>query len=306
MKIRTSEVFRSFQGEGVRTGQLTIWVRLMGCTLNCDGFGQKDPTDPSSYVLPYKTFDISTVDKMEDLPVFSTGCDSSYSWSAKYKHLAIDYTEQSLAEKIESLLPGSKWEHDKTGNQVDLCFTGGEPMMQQKAIVATARRLGVGRDLYADESWQTGMGPQTMQFETNATVPLTPDFIKLVEDHFNNEGDVCFNVSPKLFTVSGEKPKKAMRPDIIASYFALGTSSGCLKFVVDGTQRCWDELDAIVEELRNNWYVNVPIYIMPVGATLEAQGNTDVVSRIVDDAISRGYHISARVHVYIFGNQLGT
>lgn len=298
MKIRTSEVFRSFQGEGLRTGQLTIWTRLMGCTLNCDGFGQKDPTDASSYVLPYKDYDVSQVTRMEDLPVFDHGCDSSYSWSAKYKHLTVDYTESTLADKIKSLLPGGRWEHDKTGNQIDLCFTGGEPMMQQKAIVATARQLGCGFEIYNR--------PEVIQIETNATVPMTNEFADFAIEYNNAEGAICFNVSPKLFTVSGEKSKKAIRPDIIASYLSAGDFHGCLKFVVDGTQRCWDELDAIVDELRNKWYVQVPIYIMPVGATLEAQGDTNVVSAIVDAAISRGYHISARVHVYIFGNQLGT
>lgn len=297
MKIRTSEVFRSFQGEGLRTGQLTIWARLMGCTLNCDGFGQKDPTDPTTYILPYKNFDVSKITKMEDLPVFDHGCDSSYSWSAKYKHLAVDYTEDSLANKITSLLPDGRWEHKKTGNQVDLCFTGGEPMMQQRAIILTSKKLEFD-SLYG--------GPEVIQIETNATVPLTQEFIRFAEDAYRSEKRICFNISPKLFTVSGEQPKKAMKPDIIASYFALTDHYGCLKFVVDGTQRCWDELDAIVFELKNKWCLNVPIYIMPVGATLEAQGNTDVVSSIVDAAIARGYHISARVHVYIFGNQLGT
>jgi 7-carboxy-7-deazaguanine synthase len=295
MKIRTSEVFRSFQGEGIRTGQLTIWVRLMGCTLNCDGFGQKDPTDPSTYILPYKEFDVKSVKRMEDLPVFEYGCDSSYSWSAKYKHLAIDYTEETLAEKIMTFLPDGRWQHMVTKNEIDLCFTGGEPMMQQKAIIATARKLGCGVNRFS---------PRVIQIETNATVPLTPEFIQFAQDHYAQGGSICFNVSPKLFTVSGEQPKKAMRLDIVSSYLAL--SPGCLKFVVDGTQRCWDELESIVDELRYQWANRTPIYIMPVGATLEAQGDKDVIPRIVNEAIARGYHISSRVHVYIFGNQLGT
>lgn len=299
MKIRTSEVFRSFQGEGLRTGQLTIWVRLMGCTLNCDGFGQKDPTDPSTYILPYKEFDVKSVKRMEDLPVFEYGCDSSYSWSAKYKHLAIDYNEETLAQKIMSLLPDGRFEHLHTENEIDLCFTGGEPMMQQKAIVATATKLG------CVPGYINALAPANIQIETNATVALTNEFVDFASEYIRNEGQICFNVSPKLFTVSGEQPKKAMKPDVIASYFAL-SNYGCLKFVVDGTQRCWDELDNIVYELRNKWDIRVPIYIMPVGATLEAQGDKDVIPKIVDEAIARGYHISSRVHVYIFGNQLGT
>ena len=49
-----SEIFRSIQGEGVYTGVPTVWLRMFGCNLECNGFGQDDPTDPDSYLLPYQ------------------------------------------------------------------------------------------------------------------------------------------------------------------------------------------------------------------------------------------------------------
>ena len=82
-----SEIFHSIQGEGNYTGVPTAWLRFFLCNLQCDGFMQKDPTDPSTYDLPYLDIDPKEYKAMEDLPVFDKGCDSSYSWSKKYKHL---------------------------------------------------------------------------------------------------------------------------------------------------------------------------------------------------------------------------
>ena len=56
-----SEIFRSIQGEGVYTGVPTVWLRLFGCNLECNGFGQKDPTDPSTYVLPYQEIELKDI-----------------------------------------------------------------------------------------------------------------------------------------------------------------------------------------------------------------------------------------------------
>src|SRR5690606_12927420 len=99
-----SEIFRSLQGEGEYTGRNTVWIRLFNCNLNCHGFGQKDPTNPSTYELPYKDFDISSVNSLEELPVWKKGCDSSYSWSAKYKHLNHTSTPEEICDKVISLL----------------------------------------------------------------------------------------------------------------------------------------------------------------------------------------------------------
>ena len=86
-KYYYSEIFRSIQGEGHYTGHPTMWLRYFGCNLECNGFGQKNPKDPSTFVLPYKNIDVSGFKKLEDLPVFTHGCDSSYSWSKKFKGL---------------------------------------------------------------------------------------------------------------------------------------------------------------------------------------------------------------------------
>ena len=49
--------------------------------------------------------------------------------------------------------------------------------------------------------------------------------------------------------------------------------------------------------------VNFPVSIMPVGATVEGQKLVD--SQVATEAVARGYHISARVHTYLWGNKIG-
>ena len=86
-KYYYSEIFHSIQGEGHYTGVPTAWIRFFLCNLQCNGFGQIDPTNPDTYDLPFEKFDTSTVKRVEDLPVWDKGCDSSYTWSKKFKHL---------------------------------------------------------------------------------------------------------------------------------------------------------------------------------------------------------------------------
>jgi len=49
-----SEIFDSIQGEGTYTGVHTLWLRFFLCNLQCNGFGQIDPTDTSTYELPLR------------------------------------------------------------------------------------------------------------------------------------------------------------------------------------------------------------------------------------------------------------
>ena len=58
-KYYYSEIFHSIQGEGEYTGVPTAWIRFFLCNLQCNGFGQKDPTDPSTYELPFENFDVA-------------------------------------------------------------------------------------------------------------------------------------------------------------------------------------------------------------------------------------------------------
>ena len=299
-KIAYSEIFHSIQGEGHYTGRPTAWLRFFLCNLQCDGFGQKDPTDPSTYILPYKEIKIEDIKRLEDLPVWKHGCDSSYSWSAKFKHLQHKHTVQEICDRIRQSMyhpanPEGRF-NKADGTMQHMCFTGGEPLMQHAQMAAIDII-----DNFATE----GDYPLYMTWETNGTQELTSEF----SDYFSTyPGEVFFSVSPKLHTTSGEKAEDAIKPEIVKTYEDL-SPHGQLKFVVNGSVESWNELEMTLEKFREAG-VTYPVWVMGVGATLEAQKGTEAgyigEAHIATEAFKRGYNYSSRVHVHIWGNTMGT
>ena len=294
-KYHYSEIFYSIQGEGHYTGVPTAWIRFFLCNLQCSGFGQEDPTNPDTYELPYETYDISQIKRVEDLPVWDKGCDSSYTWAKKYKHLMGQATPKELADKVVDILrnksnPDGLFYHPVSQQHQHLCITGGEPLMKntQDAI------MGIVDELFAREN-----DPGSITFETNGTQKLKPEFEKWID---NTDCEFFFSVSPKLFTVSGEKNAKAIHPEIVKQYNSHSLH-GQLKFVVGDKQEQWSELNTIVKQFRNAG-VYWPVWIMPVGAKEEDQ--LDTAGEVARMAFQRGYNVAARVQCYLFGNAIGT
>ena len=114
--------------------------------------------------------------------------------------------------------------------------------------------------------------------------------------------EIFFSVSPKLFTVSGEKYEKAIKPEIVAEYQKC-SDRGQLKFVVGHSEKQWNEMEGVIEEFRDAG-VNYPVWVMPVGAREEEQ--TASAGKVAEKAFKKGYNVAARVHVYLFGNAIGT
>ena len=290
MKIRYSELFASFQGEAEYAGMPSIWLRFFGCNLNCNGFGQTNPCDPSTYELPYETMDLTKIELMEHLPVLTKGCDSSYSWSNRFKHLAYDASEKELAPQILQLASErfgcTNWVHRVTARKPQLCFTGGEPMMQQKAMLAIVKELNK----------ITGVKVPQITIETNGTKPLNNDIMM----ELLSEVDILhFAISPKLFNVSGEK--NAVKLKNIAEYCNIANTAA-IKFVMNGTKESWGELEGYEGVLKE---LPASLWIMPVGASLEDQSKP-VVAEIANEAMLRGYQVATRNHVAVYGNQMST
>ena len=171
-KYYYSEIFHSIQGEGHYTGVPTAWIRFFLCNLQCNGFGQKDPTNPDTYELPFQDFDVSSVKRVEDLPVWDKGCDSSYTWAKKFKGLMGHETPTILANKIVDIMknetnPDGLFLHPLTKQRQHLCFTGGEPLM------ATGQQAIVG--IYKELEKQNNL-PGSMTFETNGTQKIREPF----------------------------------------------------------------------------------------------------------------------------------
>ena len=291
-----SEIFHSIQGEGQYTGVPTAWIRFFLCNLQCNGFGQKDPTDPTTYDLPYEDIIASDYDSMEDLPVFERGCDSSYSWAKKFKSLQHTGDIYQIADRIRDSMK-SKWNPQGKFNfgmtNQHMCFTGGEPLMNQ------AQECSVG---LLTKFINDGDEPLSVTFETNGTKSLTGEFVEFFEEWQSKRlNELFMSVSPKLWTVAGEKRSRAIKPEVVAQYHEL-TRDGQLKFVINGTNESWDELEEVVELFRKEG-ITYPVWIMPVGATVEGQKMVD--GEVAEQAFKRGYNVSGRVHTYIWGNVIG-
>lgn len=311
-KIKYSEIFGgnqgdkpTFQGEGHYAGHPSVWVRFFGCNLNCPGFGQKNPCDPSSYEFDYPNFDFSSIKSMDEVPMIKFGCDSAYSWAAKFKHLAPSGTIDEIVMELEKRLAGGTFRHPKSGQDCHLVFTGGEPMIKgnQKAIAEILR-------VFHDKKNE----PKNITIETNATQPLIKDF----EDCFDLRSvfyeeelaqderayvrwKLFWSCSPKLY-VSGEAWADTIKPEVVKQYANI-SNHGQLKYVADGSQRCWDEVERATDLYRNEG-VYWPVWIMPCSATKEGQEKRQ--KEIAYEALRRGYNFAARTHCWVFGNEMGT
>jgi len=294
MNLQYSETFYSPQGEGAYVGIPSLWMRFFLCNLQCNGFGQDNPTDPDSWELPYEDIDISKIKVVEELPVFSKGCDSSYTWAKKYKHLITDRTVEEAVNELTALLPTGTFVHGKTGQNIDMVFTGGEPML---------KKTQPGMTEVIEEFKRRDNMPMRVTVETNGTKPITDEFANWVEINYSCwvGREWYWSVSPKLWSTAGEQPKKAIKPEVVSKY-AETSPKGQLKFVVNGSEESWNEVEQHVEEFRQHG-VEWPIWIMGVGGTVEGLKMTEAM--IADEAIQRGYYYTSRVHAHIYGNAIG-
>jgi len=239
-KYKYSEIFTSIQGEGQYTGSPTVWLRWFLCNLQCSGFGQKIPEERTTHILPYKEFDISTISRIQDLPVWDLGCDSSYSWAKKYKDLCPSHTAKDIAVRLERELckfdnnPDGKFllNNERELKDVHFCMTGGEPMIErtQLAQIELLHALADNVNL-----------PRFITVETNGTQTLTDELAKTIASYVASGGEWFWSVSPKLLYTSGEKPVKAIKTAVVKTYQDV-SAFGQLKFVVSNRPEGRSEL----------------------------------------------------------------
>lgn len=322
-KFYYSEIFGdTIQGEGLFTGISTVWIRYFLCNLNCSGFGQLEPSKPETWE-PLVSDNINLIDikDITELPVFERGCDSAYSVAKRFKHLQKYETVEEIVDRIQALLPNGKFVYPSTGQPIHFAFTGGEPMLNQPATIAIL-----------NEFKRRDMKLSSITFETNGTRKISKELVECLADHIISDGlEVLWSVSPKLLHTSGELPKKAMKPEHFSEYLwsveheilmRLGDDGSYLlpkvkmqvKFVANGGQATWDEIDDVLDLLKryNIEYQpdnKITFWVMPLGGTLEGQlgqvsGHMSA-GQVADQAIARGFNVSARVHNYLWSNVVG-
>jgi 7-carboxy-7-deazaguanine synthase len=150
-------------------------------------------------------------------------------------------------------------------------ITGGEPLLQQTALVPLIDRLvAAGR---------------RVEIETNGTVVPAAELSGAVTQ---------FNVSPKL-SASEVPEHKRLAPAALSTFAATGKA--VFKFVI-----CRHAELTEIAALENA-YGLAPIWVMAEGTTQAAVLQS--MQALADDALSRGWCLSARLHVLLWGDTRG-
>jgi 7-carboxy-7-deazaguanine synthase len=191
-----------------------------------------------------------------------TFCDTPYTWDWSR------FSPDAEAERV----PVSKladWALRQGPGLV--VITGGEPLLQQTALVPFIALLGAAG--------------RRVEIETNGTVVPAADLTAAVTQ---------FNVSPKL-SGSGVPEHKRLVPAAVSVLAATGKA--VFKFVICHR----DELREVTA--LEDAYGLAPIWVMSEGTT--QAGVLDGMQALADDALARGWCLSARLHVLLWGDARG-
>lgn len=189
-------------------------------------------------------------------------CDTPYTWDWARFDPAVEVRRQGVADVVARL----------AAMAVDrVVVTGGEPLLQQRALVPLLAAC-------AERGW-------VVEVETNGTIAPVPDVVARVD---------AFNVSPKLAN-SGVPEDRRIRPAALRALAATGRAT--FKFVATGPADL-DEIAALAGA-----HGLAPVWVMPEGtdaATLAAR-----IAALADAVVARGWNLTPRLHVLAWGDQRG-
>lgn len=228
LTLNVNEIFGpTIQGEGPSVGQRCAFLRLSGCNLTC------------------------------------SWCDTPYTWDwTGLNGEAFDKSSETRFMGVDDV-----WEQLRAYRVPLIVVSGGEPMMQQKALAPLVESL-------------TAQGVQ-VEIETNGTIKP--------EIH-----PTRFNVSPKL-AHSGVARKKAIKVPALREY--VGRS--IFKFVCQTPS----DLDEVAQVAADAGIPDHDIWIMPEGRDPETLQQH--AASLADEVITRGWNITPRLHVMVWGNRRG-
>jgi 7-cyano-7-deazaguanosine (preQ0) biosynthesis protein QueE len=188
-------------------------------------------------------------------------CDSKFSW---------DWSNYDPDKELSTSDTGAVL-HQLEGMHVDLVvITGGEPLLQQHAIVPLLEGC-------RERAWR-------VEVETNGTIRPAV-----------NAGLVTqWNVSPKLAN-SGIPLPRRYRPDVLRAFEATGRA--VFKFVVTAPAEL-DEIAGMADECRLS-----TIYVMPEG--IDAATVTGRLQELAEPVLERGWHLTPRLHILVWGDRRG-
>lgn len=191
-------------------------------------------------------------------------CDTPYTWDWKRFDPRKEIVSMTTHDAWTKIFPVPWY------GPYHLVITGGEPMLQQKALLEMAY-------------WR--YEPKVF-FEIETAGTVMPTNLE-VADHFN--------ISPKLSNSENDYAKR-IRLKVLEKF--MYATSRAYKFVVQNMDDL-EEIDALVEEVGIS-----PIYVMPEGVTTEKHRQA-LTEELVAEIIARDWRITPRLHIDLFGNRRG-
>lgn len=239
------EIFFTLQGEGRNTGLPSVFIRASLCNLHC------------------------------------RWCDTDYTWNWEDTGFAHERDADPSYQKYRREDQIVDCSIDDIAAAVsgypcrNFVFTGGEPLIQEKAWTALMTEL-------------SSIDPESrFEIETNGTLFPGEDFLNLIHQ---------INVSPKLAN-SGVAGELRYKPDVLKNLAASGRAD--FKFVIGDSE----DLDEVLTLLTGISISPERVFLMPKArsvAELEAgQG------RVAALAQEHGFRYSDRLHLRLFGAKRG-
>lgn len=271
--IPIMELFgNTIQGEGPLVGTPAVFIRTFGCNLNCRGFGMPKGQLSTEADEIVASPEFENVEKLTDLPLAKTGCDSYPAIMPACMKFATIYSPQQLAAAI----------YEVAGKQDRLIvFTGGEPLVHQAALQETIFEL------------YNRYGFRNFMFETNGTIKW--DGCGVDDLMFIN---LWFSISPKTSN-SGNATSKALVPKAVASY-ATATKNIYLKFVADADTD-FNEIKEWVTDYEIAAGRNIPVLLMPEGGVLDERSRLNA-KFVAEKCWEMNWRFTPREHLTIWGN----
>tara|TARA_R100000700_G_C3178731_1_gene154674 strand:- start:6585 stop:7343 length:759 start_codon:yes stop_codon:yes gene_type:complete len=235
--ISDDKAFYTLEGEGEYVGMPSVFFRMAMCNLTCEGFASESS--------PH-------------------GCDSYVSWSIKNKMTFNEifeyFEEHNLIDKL------------KAGAIFKL--TGGEPMIQQRALLKFIEAFIEKYDF-----------TPIIDFETNSTIKPDERWVK--------DYRATFTTSPKL-TTNGDPEKKTYKPEVLKWHKENGSG---FKFVINASE----DIDEIWRKYVDDDNVKLPkerIWFMPCSGSREEHVKN--APAVAEYAKAMNVNFSPRLHLLIW------
>jgi 7-carboxy-7-deazaguanine synthase len=195
-------------------------------------------------------------------------CDTPYTWDFKRFDREAETRKMPMIQVADAILDCLPV------HPALLVVSGGEPLLQQPALIELLTYLH-------------SLNGLEVEVETAGTLPPLPELTELVDR---------FNVSPKL-DHSGNPLGRRLRPDSLAALKATGRASW--KFVAEVPS----DLNEIGDLVTEHHLDPAQVYIMPLGTrTVELEYR---LRTLADPVIARGWRLTPRLQINIWGNTRG-